>query len=237
MSAIAQLQYKKLRWQRSKSSSLARQREVFLAAFTFLFFIWWDKFWQDNTSRTRSKRAEWLVRNMLELGPTFIKIGQSLSTRVDLLPPEYISTLAQLQDKVPAFSAREARDIIELELGKSLYAIYRDFDEIPLAAASLGQVHRATLYSGEEVVVKVQRSGLKKLFDLDLLAVGKLLKVLRRYFAWTRKYNLEGIYQEFFTILYQEIDYAIEGSNADRFRKNFEGYPRIVVPKIYWDYS
>jgi len=229
MSAIAQLQYKKLRWQRSKSSSLARQREVFLAAFTFLFFIWWDKFWQDNTSRTRSKRAEWLVRNMLELGPTFIKIGQSLSTRVDLLPPEYISTLAQLQDKVPAFSAREARDIIELELGKSLYAIYRDFDEIPLAAASLGQVHRATLYSGEEVVVKVQRSGLKKLFDLDLLAVGKLLKVLRRYFAWTRKYNLEGIYQE--------IDYAIEGGNADRFRKNFEGYPRIVIPKIYWDYS
>ena len=107
MSAIAQLQYKKLRWQRSKSSSLARQREVFLAAFTFLFFIWWDKFWQDNTSRTRSKRAEWLVRNMLELGPTFIKIGQSLSTRVDLLPPEYISTLAQLQDKVPAFSAKK----------------------------------------------------------------------------------------------------------------------------------
>ena len=237
MSAIAQLPYKKLRWQRSKSSSLARQREVFLAAFTFLFFIWWDKFWQNNTSSTRSKRAEWLVRNMLELGPTFIKIGQSLSTRVDLLPPEYISTLAQLQDKVPAFSAKEARDIIELELGKSLYTIYRDFDEIPLAAASLGQVHRATLYSGEEVVVKVQRPGLKKLFDLDLLAVGKLLKVFRRYFAWTRKYNLEGIYQEFFTILYQEIDYAIEGSNADRFRKNFEGYPRIVVPKIYWDYS
>ncbi|WP_434687679.1 ABC1 kinase family protein [Pseudanabaena minima] len=237
MSAIAQLPYKKLRWQRSKSSSLARQREVFLAAFTFLFFIWWDKFWQNNTSRTRSKRAEWLVRNMLELGPTFIKIGQSLSTRIDLLPPEYISSLAQLQDKVPAFSVKEAREIIELELGKSLYTIYRDFDEIPLAAASLGQVHRATLHTGEEVVVKVQRPGLRKLFDLDLLAVGKLLKVFRRYFAWTRKYNLEGIYQEFFTILYQEIDYAIEGGNADRFRKNFEGYPRIVVPKIYWDYS
>ncbi|MCY7331380.1 MAG: AarF/ABC1/UbiB kinase family protein [Pseudanabaena sp. CAN_BIN31] len=237
MSAIAQLPYKKLRWQKGRSSSGKRQREVFLAAFTFLFFIWWDNFWQNNTSDTRSKRAVWLVRNMLELGPTFIKVGQSLSTRVDLLPPEYINTLAQLQDKVPAFSSKEARDIIELELGKSLYTIYRDFNEIPLAAASLGQVHRATLHTGEEVVVKVQRAGLRKLFDLDFLAVGKLLKVFRRYFAWTRAYNLEGIYDEFFAILYQEIDYAIEGSNADRFRKNFEGYPRIVVPKIYWEYS
>ena len=237
MSAIAQLPPRKLRWQRSRGSSLARQREVFLTTFTFLFFIWWDKFWQNNTSRNRSRRADWLVRHMLELGPTFIKIGQSLSTRVDLLPPEYISSLAQLQDKVPAFSAKEAREIIEIELGKSIYTIYRDFDEVPLAAASLGQVHRATLHTGEDVVVKVQRPGLKKLFDLDLLAVGKLLKVFRRYFAWTRKYNLEGIYDEFFTILYQEIDYVIEGSNADRFRKNFEGYPRIIVPKVYWEYS
>ena len=160
MSAIAQLPYKKLRWQRNKISSFARQREVFLASFTFLFFIWWDRFWQNETSSTRSKRAEWLVRNMLELGPTFIKVGQSLSTRVDLLPPEYIINLAKLQDQVPAFSIKEVRDIIELELGKSLYTIYRDFDEIPLAAASLGQVHRATLHTGEEVVVKVQRPGL-----------------------------------------------------------------------------
>ena len=237
MSAIAQLPPKQLRWQKNKSSSLARQREVFSVAFTFLFLMWWDKFWQNNTSPTRHKRADWLVRNMLELGPTFIKIGQSLSTRIDLLPPEYISSLAQLQDKVPAFSVKEAREIIELELGKSIYNIYRDFDEVPLAAASLGQVHRATLYSGEEVVVKVQRPGLKRLFDLDLLAVGKLVKVFRNYFAWTRKYNLEGIYKEFFTILYQEIDYAIEASNADRFRKNFTGYPRIIVPKVYWEYS
>ena len=98
MSAIAQLPYKKLRWQKGRSSSGKRQREVFLAAFTFLFFIWWDNFWQNSTSDIRRKRAEWLVRNMLELGPTFIKVGQSLSPRVDLLPPEYITTLTQLQD-------------------------------------------------------------------------------------------------------------------------------------------
>ena len=237
MSAIASLPTPKLRWQKRKTSALARQRDVFLAAFSFLFLIWWDRFWQNTTSKVRTKRAEWLVRNMLELGPTFIKIGQSLSTRVDLLPPEYISSLAQLQDKVPAFSGKEARDIIELELGKSLYNIYRDFDEIPLAAASLGQVHRATLHTGEDVVVKVQRPGLRKLFDLDFLAVGNLIKVLKRYFPWTSRYSLEGIYNEFFTILYQEIDYTIEGSNADRFRQNFLGYPRIIVPKVYWDYS
>ncbi len=237
MSAIASFSTTKLRWQKRKPSSLARQREVFLAAFSFLVLIWWDRFWQNTSSKVRTRRSEWLVRNMLELGPTFIKIGQSLSTRVDLLPPEYISSLAQLQDKVPAFSAREARDIIELELGKSLYNIYRDFDEIPLAAASLGQVHRATLHTGEEVVVKVQRPGLRQLFDLDLLAVGNLLKVLKRYFPWTSRYSLEGIYNEFFTILYQEIDYTIEGSNADRFRQNFAGYPRIIVPKVYWEYS
>ncbi len=237
MSAIAQLPLTTLRWQKIKSSSFARQRDVFLAAFTFLFFVWWDNFWQNDTSDTRRKRAEWLLRNMLELGPTFIKIGQSLSTRVDILPPEYTRTLSQLQDRVPAFSAKEARDIIELELKKPLYTIYRDFNEIPLAAASLGQVHRATLHTGEEVVVKVQRAGLKKLFDLDLLAVGKLLKFIDRYFPWTRRQNLQGIYKEFFTVLYQEIDYAIEGNNADRFRKNFEGYPRIIVPKVYWEYS
>jgi len=212
MSAIAQLPPKKLRWQRIKSSALARQREVFLASFTFLFFLWWDKFWQIDTSRTRSKRAEWLVRNMLELGPTFIKIGQSLSTRVDILPPEYISNLSQLQDKVPAFSAKEAREIIELELGKSLYTIYRDFDEVPLAAASLGQVHRATLHTGEDVVVKVQRPGLKKLFDLDLLAVGKLLKVFRRYLPWSRKYNLEvvipKVYWEYSTSMVLTLEYV-----------------------------
>ncbi|CAN1212743.1 AarF/ABC1/UbiB kinase family protein [Tumidithrix helvetica PCC 7403] len=228
---------KPLRWQRVKSSPLARQREVFTTAFTFLFFIWWDNLWQNASSDTRKRRANWLVSNLLELGPTFIKVGQSLSTRVDLLPPEYIEALSALQDNVPAFSVTEAITIVETELGKSIHAIYRDFDRTPLAAASLGQVHKARLHTGEDVVVKVQRPGLKKLFDLDLHAIGELLKVFRRYFAWTRKYQLEGIYAEFFTVLYQEIDYSQEGKNADRFRQNFKGYPRIVVPHVYWEYS
>ncbi len=228
---------KLLRWQRIRYSPLSRQREVFIASFQFLFYLWWDNFWQDRTSRTRTKRAKWLVQTMLDLGPTFIKVGQSLSTRVDLLPPEYIQALSELQDNVPAFSVDEVRLIIEQELGRSVYSLFRDFQETPLAAASLGQVHRARLYSGEEVVVKIQRPGLRQLFDLDLVAVGKLLKIWDRLFDWVKKYNLEAIYQEFFTILYQEIDYLNEGKNAERFRDNFVGYPRIIVPQVYWQYA
>jgi predicted unusual protein kinase regulating ubiquinone biosynthesis (AarF/ABC1/UbiB family) len=228
---------KPLSWQRTSYSPFARQRDVFLSAFTFMFFVWWDNLWQHDSPLIRRRRAKWLVAKMLDLGPTFIKIGQSLSTRVDLLPLEYIEELSQLQDRVPKFPAQEAIAIVETELGKSLYSIYRDFDQEPIAAASLGQVHKASLHTGEEVVVKIQRPGLKQLFDLDFVVVGKLLRILRRWFTWIRKYQLEAVYNEFFTILYQEIDYIQEGKNADRFRTNFADYPRIVTPSIYWQYS
>jgi predicted unusual protein kinase regulating ubiquinone biosynthesis (AarF/ABC1/UbiB family) len=226
-----------LKWQRSQASPLIRQVEVFQAAFTFLFFLWWDNLRQNFSPRTHQKRSKWLVRTILDLGPTFIKVGQSLSTRIDLLPLEYVIALSELTDRVPAFPVQEAIAVIEAELGKSIYTIYRDFDPKPLAAASLGQVHRARLHSGEEVVVKIQRPGLKQLFDLDSLAVAKLIKVLQRFWQAARRYDLEGIYDEFFTVLYQEIDYQHEGKNADRFRQNFAEHPRIVVPKVYWDYS
>jgi predicted unusual protein kinase regulating ubiquinone biosynthesis (AarF/ABC1/UbiB family) len=228
---------KPLSWQRTSYSPFARQRDVFLSAFTFMFFVWWDNLWQHDSPLIRRRRAKWLVAKMLDLGPTFIKIGQSLSTRVDLLPLEYIEELSQLQDRVPKFPAQEAIAIVETELGKSLFAIYRDFEQEPIAAASLGQVHKACLHTGEEVVVKIQRPGLKQLFDLDFVVVGKLLRLFRRWFTWIRKYQLEAIYDEFFTILYQEIDYIQEGKNADRFRTNFADYPRIVTPSIYWQYS
>jgi predicted unusual protein kinase regulating ubiquinone biosynthesis (AarF/ABC1/UbiB family) len=228
---------KPLSWQRTSYSPLARQRDVFLSAFTFLFFVWWDKLWQHDSALIRKRRAKWLVAKLLDLGPTFIKIGQSLSTRVDLLPLEYIEELSQLQDRVPKFETQEAISIVETELGKPLFSIYRDFDEEPIAAASLGQVHKARLHTGEDVVVKIQRPGLKQLFDLDFVVVGKLLRLMRRWFSWVRKYQLESVFDEFFVILYQEIDYIQEGRNADRFRTNFTDYPRIVVPSIYWQYS
>jgi predicted unusual protein kinase regulating ubiquinone biosynthesis (AarF/ABC1/UbiB family) len=228
---------KQLRWQRPKYSPLARQRDVFGAAFQFMFFLWWDNLWQIDSVLNRKRRANWLVATMLELGPTFIKIGQSLSTRADILPLEYVEALAQLQDQVPEFDVKDAIAIVEAELGKSIYTLYREFDRSPIAAASLGQVHKARLHTGEEVVVKVQRPGLKDLFDVDIIAINKLLKFFRKYFAWTRKYELEGIFKEFFTVLYEEIDYVNEGKNADRFRQNFTDFSRIIVPKVIWQYS
>ncbi len=227
---------KLLRWQKVKHTSFSRQKDIFGAAFTFIFFLWWDGLW-GSSARKQAKRARWLVRKMLDLGPTFIKVGQSLSTRIDLLSPEYVQAFSELQDKVPAFDSKDAIAIIEAELNRSIYSIYRDFHLEPIAAASLGQVHKARLFAGDDVVVKIQRPGLKELFDLDFVVCGQLIKVLRRHFKWMKKYDLEGIFDEFFMILFQEIDYRQEGRNADRFRQNFIDNPRIVVPLVYWEYS
>ncbi len=202
-----------------------------------MFYLWWDGTFGNNSPAQNKRRAQWLVNTLLHLGPTFIKIGQALSTRVDLLPLEYVQALSELQDKVPAFSAEVAIAIVETELGKPIFTLFRDFDRQPIAAASLGQVHRARLHSGEEVVVKVQRPGLKKLFDVDVKAVHKVLRFCQRYFPWTKKYDLEAIYKEFFKILYQEIDYQQEARNAERFRQNFKGYTGIIVPTVYWHYT
>ena len=226
-----------LRWQRSKYSLLARQRDIFTAAAEWMFYLWWDSTFPNNSPNHKNRRAQWLVETLLRLGPTFIKIGQALSTRADLLPLEYVEALAKLQDKVPPFSAEEAIALIESELSNSLYALYRDFERFPLAAASLGQVHKARLHTGEDVVIKVQRPGLENLFKLDFQALGKLLRFCNRYLPWTRKYELEAIYNEFFNLLYQEIDYIQEGKNTERFAANFNGYPRIIVPKVYWRYT
>ncbi len=228
---------KSMRWQHSKYSPLARQIDIFAAAGKFMFYLWWDGLLQNHSPHTRRIRAHWLVNTLLDLGPTFIKIGQSLSTRADLLPLEYVKELEQLQDRVPEFSSEEAIALVESELGKDIYALYRDFDSLPIAAASLGQVHKARLHTGEDVVVKVQRPGLQRLFDLDVKAVRQVMRFCERYFPGTRKYDLEAIYNEFFKILYQEIDYVQEGKNADRFGDNFKGYPQIIVPKVYWQYT
>ena len=228
---------KSLRWQHSRYSPLGRQWEVSLFTFQFLLFILWDKFLRKNSSKQRQKRAKWLVKNLLQLGPTFIKIGQSLSTRADLIPLEYIQELSQLQDNVPPFSTDEAIAVIEGELGKPVYDLFDDFEIEPLASASLGQVHRAKLYTGKEVVVKVQRPGLEKIFNLDFEVVHRLIRILTRFFKSFKKYNLEAVHEEFFEILFREIDYVHEGKNAERFRTNFRGYSQIKVPKIHWKYS
>ncbi|MGA9381957.1 MAG: AarF/ABC1/UbiB kinase family protein [Phormidium sp.] len=225
------------RWQRPKYSPLSRQIDIFTAATTFIFYLWWDATFPNNSPLHKKRRAEWLKETLVDLGPTFIKIGQALSTRADLLPLEYVQALSQLQDKVPQITAEEAISVVESELGKSIYVLYRDFERCPIAAASLGQVHRAWLHTGEEVVVKVQRPGLENLFKLDFKILRQLVHFCQRYLPWTIKYDLTAIYNEFFNLLYQEIDYIQEGKNADRFRQNFQDNPDICVPKVYWQYT
>ena len=228
---------RELSWQNKAPSPFFRQIKTFLVAFRILFFLWRDDLLGEATSKQKHQRAKWLVKKLLELGPTFIKIGQALSTRADLIPLEYIQEFSQLQDRVPPFSPERAIAVIEQELGKSIHTLFRDFDSEPLAAASLGQVHRAKLHTGEEVVVKVQRPGLEKLFNLDFEILHRLVRLLNRFFRSVRRYNLEVIYQEFFALLFQEIDYINEGKNADRFQANFKKYSKVKSPKVHWQYT
>ena len=218
-------------------SPFFRQLKIFGIAIELLICLWWDKLTRNNSSRRRRRLARWLVRNILQLGPTFIKIGQALSTRADLIPTEYIEEFGQLQDRVPPFSSELAIAVVERELGKPVTLLFAEFNPTPLAAASLGQVHRARLHTGEDVVVKVQRPGLAKLFNLDFEILHRLVRWLNRFVKSARKFNLEAIYREFFDLLYQEIDYVHEGKNADRFRENFQNYQRVAVPKVYWQYT
>lgn len=228
-------------WRSSPESSpyspFFRQFKILGIFIKLLSSLWWDKLVGNNSPRRRHRRAKWLVTNLLKLGPTFIKIGQALSTRADLIPLEYIQEFSQLQDRVPPFNSDLAIAVIEQELGKSIQILFAEFNPTPIAAASLGQVHKARLHTGEDVVVKVQRPGLARLFNLDFEILHRLVRLGNRLIKNLRKFNLEAIYSEFFELLYLEIDYVHEGKNADRFRENFRGYKRVAVPQVYWQYT
>jgi len=236
---------KAYRWNRENYSRQRRFIDIWGFVLSLLYSQWlYNKPWSYPGGMTDTKRAQrrrsqavWIRDTLLDLGPTFIKVGQLFSTRSDLFPSEYVEELSKLQDKVPAFSYEQARAIIEQDLGKPLQSLYHNFDPIPIAAASLGQVHRAQLHSGEEVVVKVQRPGLVKLFQIDLA----ILKGITRYFQnhpdWGRGRDWLGIYDECCKILYEEIDYLNEGRNADTFRRNFRDEDWVLVPRVYWRYT
>jgi len=225
------------RWQKPRYSSWERQKDVTIAIGRFVSALWWDRVRKQNSSEQRSRRAQWLAQTLVNLGPAFIKVGQALSTRPDLLPGEYITALSRLQDAVPPFSTDLAIATIEAELGQSVQELFAEFEPEPIAAASLGQVHRAVLPGGDRVVVKVQRPGLEPLFDLDFKVLRRLIHWSELLFPWTQQYDLESIYQEFFRILYQEIDYVHEAHNADHFRQNFQEFQNVRVPKIHWPYT
>ncbi len=178
--------------------------------------------------------AVWIRESILQLGPTFIKIGQLFSTRSDLFPAEFVEELSKLQDRVPAFSAEKAVQTIERELGGTIDELFAEFNPLPIAAASLGQVHVARLKTGEQVVVKVQRPGLKRLFDIDLQNLLVVAETLDKGDEGDGSRDFKGIYEECARILYEEIDYINEGKNADRFRRNFKNESWVRVPKVFW---
>ncbi len=184
------------------------------------------------------KQAVWLRESLIWLGPTFIKIGQALGTRGDLLPLSYIKELSTLQDQVPAFPTAEAYARIEGELGRTLHEAYAEIDAEPIAAASLGQVYRARLHTGEEVAVKVQRPNLSELISFDIAILYRLIQLVNRFFPEANENaDWEGMLREFHKTIFEEMDYAQEGRNADRFRQNFRDWRAIRVPKVYWSHT
>ncbi len=236
---------KAYRWNRESYSSQRRFIDIWSFVLTLMYRLWlYNKSWSYPGGVTDAKQAArrkilavWIRNTLLDLGPTFIKVGQLFSTRADIFPIEYVEELSKLQDRVPAFSYTQVETIIEKELGKKIPDLFHSFEPIPLAAASLGQVHKAVLHSGEAVVIKVQRPGLKKLFEIDL----QILKGISRYFQshpkWGKGRDWMGIYEECCKILWEEIDYLSEGRNADAFRRNFRGYDWVKVPRVYWRYT
>ncbi|KAM2196682.1 hypothetical protein ACFX1Q_000179 [Malus domestica] len=235
------------RWSRFKTySTIQRTLEIWGFVLKFIIKAWLGnkKFTyrggmtEEKKTLRRKALAKWLKENILRLGPTFIKIGQQFSTRVDILAQEYVDQLSELQDQVPPFPSDTAVSIVEEELGAPVGDIFDRFDYEPIAAASLGQVHRARL-KGQEVVVKVQRPGLKDLFNIDL----KNLRVIAEYLQKIdpksdgAKRDWVAIYDECANVLYEEIDYTKEAANAELFASNFKNMDYVKVPTIIWEYT
>ncbi len=191
----------------------------------------------EKQTKRRQDMAVWIRETCLSLGPTFIKIGQLFSTRADLFPIEYVEELSKLQDRVPAFSYEKVKSTIEDDFGRPLAELYKSFEPVPIAAASLGQVHCAQLHSGEEVVVKIQRPGLSRLFAIDLSILKGIAQYFQNHKEWGRGRDWMGIYAECCRLLWLEIDFLHEGRNGDKFRRNFRGVDWVKVPRIYWRYT
>jgi predicted unusual protein kinase regulating ubiquinone biosynthesis (AarF/ABC1/UbiB family) len=193
--------------------------------------------WFQHEGDNKSKRATQLRQLLTRLGPTFIKVGQALSTRPDLIRKDFLEELVKLQDQLPPFPTPLAFAIIEAELDRTPEEIFAEISPQPVAAASLGQVYKAKLRSGEEVAVKVQRPNLLPTLTLDLYLMRWAASWLAPWLPLNLGHDLTLIVDEFGTKLFEEVDYLNEGRNAEKFALNFQNDPRIKVPSIYWRYS
>jgi len=202
----------------------------------FILALKWDD-WQNSVEQNKLKRAAQLREILTRLGPTFIKVGQALSTRPDLIRKDFLDELIKLQDQLPAFEQKIAYQIIETDLGRSIEEIYQEISPQPVAAASLGQVYKGRLYSGEEIAIKVQRPNLRPTLTLDLYLMRWAAGWLAPWLPLNLGHDLTLIVDEFGTKLFEEIDYLNEGRNAEKFATNFRNDPKVKVPAIYWRYT
>lgn len=184
-----------------------------------------------------ASNPERLRQTLEELGPTFVKLGQILSTRPDLVPPAYIDEFSKLQDNVPPFPSEEAANQIRMELGAEVEEVFTYFDPNPMASASLSQVHKATLQNGTYVAVKIQRPDIKPLIESDIDLLYFLARLVEKSIPELRLYSPRKVVREFERTITRELDFTIEAANAERFRRNFRQNPDLYFPKVYGELS
>ncbi|HEY9704480.1 MAG TPA: AarF/UbiB family protein, partial [Allocoleopsis sp.] len=219
-------------WKRYNPDAIARYynqrpwlviRRIIEVIWYFLGFginLLWDKLFNQE-EKNKLQRATQIREILTNLGPTYIKVGQALSTRPDLIRKDFLEELIKLQDQLPPFPQSIAFDIIETELDKHITDIFKEISPNPVAAASLGQVYRAKLYTGEEVAVKVQRPNLLPVLTLDLYLMRGLASSFGKFLPLNLGHDLTLIVDEFGTKLFEEVDYQNEGKNAEKFATNF----------------
>ncbi|MEB3169103.1 MAG: AarF/ABC1/UbiB kinase family protein [Synechococcaceae cyanobacterium] len=225
-------------------AALLRSLRIWRLALQLLAGLWWDgQGWTypggvspARRAARQRRRARWLTEQFLELGSAFIKLGQLLSARPDVLPADVVEELAHLQDRVPAFPFERVERILEEELGERRTEII-DLETLPLGSASLAQVHRASLRSGRQVVFKVQRPGLERLFRLDLEVMQQVAAAVQRHPRWGRGRDWIGIAKECRRVLLRELDFRLEAEHAARFRQQFLDDPGIRIPSVVWELS
>ncbi len=212
-----------------------RLLEIVFYFVSFAFSLWWDKVRGKSIANERL-RAIRLREILTKLGPAYIKVGQALSTRPDLVPPTYLDELSKLQDQLPSFPNEVAFRFIEEELGKRPEEIYAELSPQPIAAASLGQVYKGRLKTGEEVAVKVQRPDLIGRITLDIFIMRSLASWAQNNIKRVRS-DLVAITDELAARIFEEINYTQEGRNAEQFKQLYGYIEEIYVPKIYWEYT
>ena len=221
-----------------------RAIRIWRSVIILLFFLWLDSqkwtypggFSHQKETIRQQDRAKWLTKELLKLGSAFIKLGQLISARPDVLPRSWIIELAGLQDQVPAFSFGKVQEILEKELGERCKEII-DLDEKPIAAASIAQVHRACLSSGRKVVLKIQRPGLETFFRVDLEIMQQVASVLQKKKSLSKGRDWVAMARECKRVLLKELDFKVEAQYAARFRQQFLDEPKIKVPSVIWELS